>query len=52
MNDDVYERFEISDWDLNNEFNTNRHRKQSKESAIYGKCSLVITKVWSLKKYL
>uniref|UniRef100_A0A1W7RC50 Tuftelin-interacting protein 11 n=2 Tax=Crotalinae TaxID=8710 RepID=A0A1W7RC50_AGKCO len=31
------ERFEISEWDLQNEFNPNRHRhRQTKEEAIYG----------------
>ncbi|EDQ89632.1 uncharacterized protein MONBRDRAFT_7972 [Monosiga brevicollis MX1] len=31
------ERFEVTDWDVNNEFNPNRrHRKLSKKQAIYG----------------
>lgn len=36
MDEDVYERFQVSDWDLQNEFNPNRGRRHSKHSAIYG----------------
>ncbi|XP_061395891.1 septin-interacting protein 1 [Musca vetustissima] len=37
MGDEEYERFEITDYDLENEFNPNRFRKkQSKQQAIYG----------------
>lgn len=33
-----YERFEITDYDLDNEFNPNRHRKRlTKNQQIYGK---------------
>ena len=38
MSDNEYERFEITDYDLQNEFNTNRPRRyMSKEHQIYGK---------------
>uniref|UniRef100_A0A8D8YMB8 Tuftelin-interacting protein 11 n=1 Tax=Cacopsylla melanoneura TaxID=428564 RepID=A0A8D8YMB8_9HEMI len=37
MSDGEYERFEVTDYDLNNEFNTNRPRKKmSKNQMIYG----------------
>ncbi|RWS09302.1 tuftelin-interacting protein 11-like protein [Dinothrombium tinctorium] len=37
MDDDIYERFEISNWDLENEFNPKRYRKRvSKKQQIYG----------------
>lgn len=40
MSDHEYERFEITDYDLQNEFNTNRPRRYlSKEQQIYGKRS-------------
>ena len=36
--DELFERFEITDWDIKNEFNHNRSRKkQSKKHQIYGK---------------
>lgn len=34
--DDIYERFEISDYDLANEFNTKRGKRPTKEQQIYG----------------
>lgn len=38
MSDNEYERFEITDYDLENEFNPNRPRKkQTKQQQIYGK---------------
>lgn len=39
MNDDMYEKFEVTDWDLQNEFNPNRNngRRGKKSDAIYGK---------------
>lgn len=38
MSDDEVIRFEITDYDLDNEFNINRnHRKQTKNQRIYGK---------------
>lgn len=38
MSDDEMEKFEITDYDLDNEFNINRPRaKQSKHQQIYGK---------------
>lgn len=38
MSDNEYERFEITDYDLENEFNPNRvRRRQTKEQSIYGK---------------
>lgn len=38
MGDEEYERFEITDYDLENEFNPNRFRKkQTKQQTIYGK---------------
>lgn len=38
MSDGEYERFEVTDYDLDNEFNTNRPRKKmSKNQMIYGK---------------
>uniref|UniRef100_A0A336M495 CSON002687 protein n=1 Tax=Culicoides sonorensis TaxID=179676 RepID=A0A336M495_CULSO len=37
MSDEEYERFEITDYDLQNEFNPNRNRRrQTKNQAIYG----------------
>lgn len=37
MSDNEYERFEITDYDLDNEFNPNRARKkQTKQQQIYG----------------
>lgn len=37
MSDNEYERFEITDYDLDNEFNPNRPRKkQTKQQQIYG----------------
>jgi Tuftelin interacting protein N terminal len=40
MADEEYERFEITDYDLQNEFNPNRYRKRtSKQQQIYGKFS-------------
>jgi hypothetical protein len=39
MSDEEYERFEVTDHDLQNEFNPNRYRKRtSKQQQIYGKC--------------
>ena len=35
-NEDIYEKFELSDYDLNNEFNVNRSRRPTKEQQIYG----------------
>ena len=35
-NEDIYERFEISDYDLANEFNVNRGKRPTKEQQIYG----------------
>lgn len=38
MSDDEMEKFEITDYDLENEFNINRNRKRvSKHHQIYGK---------------
>lgn len=38
MSDNEYERFEISDYDLQNEFNPNRRgRRPTKNQQIYGK---------------
>ena len=34
--EDIYERFEISDYDIANEFNVNRGRRPTKEQQIYG----------------
>ncbi|XP_035773705.1 septin-interacting protein 1-like [Anopheles albimanus] len=36
MDDDEYERFEITDYDLANEFNPNRGRRATKNQQIYG----------------
>jgi len=37
MSDNDYERFEITDYDLDNEFNINRPRgRQSRHQQIYG----------------
>lgn len=36
MSDDEVIRFEITDYDLDNEFNPNRSRKAKKEQQIYG----------------
>lgn len=41
MSDNEYERFEITDYDLDNEFNMNRPRgRHSKHQQIYGECIL------------
>lgn len=40
MSDDEVIRFEITDYDLDNEFNPNRSRKHKKEQQIYGKTIL------------
>lgn len=38
MDEQEYERFEVTDYDLENEFNPNRYRKKlSKQQTIYGK---------------
>lgn len=38
MSDNEYERFEITDYDLDNEFNINRpRRRHTKHQQIYGK---------------
>lgn len=38
MSDNEYERFEITDYDLENEFNPKRNRRrQTKNQQIYGK---------------
>lgn len=37
MSDDEVIRFEITDYDLDNEFNPNRSRRAKKEQQIYGK---------------
>lgn len=37
MSDDEVIRFEITDYDLDNEFNPNRARRGKKEQQIYGK---------------
>lgn len=37
MSDDEVMRFEITDYDLDNEFNPNRNRRAKKEHQIYGK---------------
>lgn len=37
MSDNEYEKFEITDFDLNNEFNPNRSRRPTKNQQIYGK---------------
>lgn len=40
MSDNDYEKFEISDFDLENEFNPNRNRRRpTKNQQIYGKLS-------------
>lgn len=45
MSDDEMEKFEITDYDLDNEFNINRNRKRfSKHHQIYGKNLSVIVK--------
>ena len=36
MSDDEVIRFEITDYDLDNEFNPNRSRRAKKEQQIYG----------------
>lgn len=36
MSDNEYEKFEISDYDLDNEFNPNRRRRMTKNQKIYG----------------
>lgn len=36
MSDDEVIRFEITDYDLDNEFNPNRNRRAKKEQQIYG----------------
>uniref|UniRef100_A0A1B0D5Y9 Uncharacterized protein n=1 Tax=Phlebotomus papatasi TaxID=29031 RepID=A0A1B0D5Y9_PHLPP len=36
MSDNEYEKFEISDYDLENEFNPNRRRRMTKNQKIYG----------------
>lgn len=47
-----YERFEITDYDLENEFNPNRRRKnQSKHQQIYGKIN-VSKKITQFSKFL
>lgn len=38
MSDDEVIRFEITDYDLDNEFNFTRNRKAKKEHQIYGMC--------------
>ena len=38
-NDDMYEKFEITDYDLDNEFNPTRGKRATKEQQIYGKSS-------------
>lgn len=39
MSDNEYERFEINDYDLQNEFNPNRRgRRNTKKQQIYGEC--------------
>ena len=40
--DDMYDKFEVSDWDLQNEFNPRRFKKMSKSKAIYGKLTSLI----------
>lgn len=46
MSDEEYERFEITDYDLDNEFNPNRpRRKITKHQAIYGKILLSLLKI-------
>lgn len=38
MSDEEFEKFEITDYDLDNEFNPNRkHKRSSKNQQIYGK---------------
>jgi len=40
MSDNEYERFEITDYDLDNEFNPNRNRRRpTRNQQIYGKIS-------------
>lgn len=37
MSDEEYERFEVNDYDLDNEFNPNRNRRRpTKNQQIYG----------------
>lgn len=40
MSDDEVIKFEITDYDLDNEFNPGRGRKANKEQQIYGKIRL------------
>lgn len=36
MSDDEVEQFEVTDFDLKNEFNINRSRRPTKDQQIYG----------------
>lgn len=36
MSDEEYEAFEVTDYDLENEFNINRRRRTTKNQQIYG----------------
>lgn len=53
MSDDEVIRFEITDYDLDNEFNFSRNRKAKKEHQIYGKCCPICCKIcMDLRKHL
>jgi len=50
MSDNEYERFEITDYDLDNEFNINRPRgRQSRHQQIYGELEVTTILVNSNK---
>lgn len=50
MSDEEYERFEISDYDLQNEFNINRRgRRATKKQQIYGNFHCIIYKTNAIK---
>lgn len=43
MSDEEYERFEVTDYDIENEFNPNKNRRRpTKHQQIYGKIILQI----------
>lgn len=47
MSDDEMEKFEITDYDLDNEFNMNRpQRRLTKNQAIYGNISIQLLTIF------
>lgn len=52
MSDDEMEKFEITDYDLDNEFNMNRpYKRMSKNQAIYGSVKNSKLYIWNRKNY-